>query len=55
MNKIEFIRNYYSIHKKETLYFFMRKFDLNYDIASTYLKNAFIESKTIKLYFESLK
>lgn len=55
MNKEEFIKNYYGTYKKESLYFIMKKFNLNYDIAKKYLDNIFIDSKIIKPYFMDLK
>lgn len=55
MTKEEFVKNYYGTYKKETLYFLMKKFNLNYVVATNYLDNIFINSKTIKPYFEVLK
>ena len=55
MNKKEFIQNYYGKSKKEALYFIMQKYNLNYEIAKNYLDNIFINSKTIKPYFDVLK
>lgn len=55
MTKEEFIKNYYGTPKKEALYFLMKKFNLNYDIATNYLDNIFIDSKIVKPYFDVLK
>ena len=55
MNKKEFIQNYYGKSKKEALYFIMQKYNLNYEVAKNYLDNIFINSKTIKPYFDILK
>ncbi len=51
----EFTKNYYGTYKKEALYFLMHKYNLNYVTATTYLNNIFINSQTIKPYFEALK
>ena len=55
MTKEEFVKNYYGTYKKEALYFLMKNFNLNYVVATNYLDNLFIDSKTIKPYFEVLK
>ena len=55
MTKEEFVKNYYGTYKKEALYFLMKNFNLNYVVATNYLDNIFINSKTIKPYFEVLK
>ena len=55
MTKEEFIKNYYGTYKKESLYFLMQKFNLNYKTAQKYLDNLFIDSKVIKPYFDVLK
>ncbi len=55
MTKEEFLQNYYGTYKKEALYFIMKKFNLNYLTAKTYLDHIFVNSKTIKPYYETLK
>ena len=52
MTKEEFVKNYYGTYKKEALYFLMKNFNLNYVVATNYLDNIFINSKTIKPYFK---
>ena len=53
MTKEEFINKYYGSYKNESLYFLMKKFNLNYDIAKKYLKNIFINADAIKPYYDS--
>ena len=55
MDKKEFIQNYYGKCQKEALYFIMKKYKLNYEIAKNYINNIFINSKTIKPFFDALK
>lgn len=55
MDKKEFIQNYYGKCQKEALYFIMEKYKLNYEIAKNYINNIFINSKTIKPFFDALK
>lgn len=54
MTKEEFINKYYGSYKNESLYFLMKKFNLNYDIAKKYLKNIFINTDAIKPYYDAL-
>ena len=55
MDKKEFVQNYYGKCQKEALYFIMKKYKLNYEIAKNYIDNIFINSKTIKPFFDALK
>ena len=52
----EFINNYFFSYKKETLYFLMKKYNLNIDVAKVYLNNLYFidinkEYKNKKLVF----
>lgn len=55
MTKEDFIKNYYGTYKKESLYFLMQKFKLNYKTAEKYLDYIFVKTPSIKPYFEALK
>lgn len=55
MNKSEFIQTYFGSYKEESLYFLMKKHNLNYDNAQKILNNIYLKEGSIKFYYEELK
>lgn len=54
MTKKEFITNYFGSYKNEALYFLMKHYTLNYDVALKYLKYIYMDLPLIKPYYKAL-
>lgn len=54
MTMEEFKNNYFGKPKNEAIYFLMKKYGLNYDVAQEYLSNIFYDYDFIKPYYDDL-
>ena len=54
MTMEEFKDNYFGKPKREAIYFLMKKYDLDYDVALEYLDNIFYKYDFIRLYYDDL-